>query len=288
MASALPQQAGNIRALSIPQVVLAATILQLESLRAEACRPSSMLSYFRVEGISNGPMFDLLVAIADQVSSRWFAPKGLFQKLTLFSHQVGLVFIRNFGDCVTRHAIPPIVFQEIRQILLECCHPAAKVRSVSLKYLNELLSSFPSLSCDSEIVTVLLEILTVLRRACQTECLDEVRSSSLSKNRNPRFLTGVPLLPVHSHLYFPIDTGELFNFTSRRLHRSQFLAHRNSPAYSWLAESGHCPRSPRNAWSFAGSLSSRECNSSTYMFTFQPGLYRRRPRECLWRDGNRQ
>jgi len=41
-------------------------------------------------------------------------------------------------------------------------------------YLNELFSSFPSLVCDKEIVLVMLELLTVLRRSCLSEFLDEV------------------------------------------------------------------------------------------------------------------
>lgn len=51
------------------------------------------------------------------------------------------------------------------------------------KFLNRLITSFPSLTCDPPLVFAILETLTLLRRACENEFLDEVRSSCLDTRK---------------------------------------------------------------------------------------------------------
>jgi phosphatidylinositol 4-kinase len=92
--------------------------------------------------------------------------------------QVCSTFVSTFGDQVTRHSIDPIVYSEVRAILVQCCHQYSRVRKVSLRFFNDLIASFPSLLCDGTVVNVLLELVTVLRRACQSEVIDEVRCSA--------------------------------------------------------------------------------------------------------------
>ncbi|KAK4703422.1 phosphatidylinositol 4-kinase A, partial [Phenoliferia sp. Uapishka_3] len=116
LAKYVPQQAGHIRTLPLPQAVFLSTVLHVESLRAEAGTPSTMLSYFEVEGINNSPMFTTLVSIAEKYS---------------------------------------------------------KVRDIALRSLNDLMSSFPSLICEATVITSVLELLTVVRKACQAEFTDE-------------------------------------------------------------------------------------------------------------------
>lgn len=51
------------------QVIFLATILGLESLRAEAGQPSTVLTYFHVEGVNyHGQIYETLVSIAEKVS----------------------------------------------------------------------------------------------------------------------------------------------------------------------------------------------------------------------------
>lgn len=69
----------------------------------------------------------------------------------------------------------PLIYREVREILLETAHQFIKVRTVATRFANELFANFPSLLCAEEVVTVLLEMLTVLRRACLAELVDEVR-----------------------------------------------------------------------------------------------------------------
>lgn len=93
-------------------------------------------------------------------------------------------------------------------------------------YLNELFSSFPSLVCEKEIVLVMLELLTVLRRSCLSEFLDEVipiilRSFVLeiadvsTLGNSTRQLT--PFQPLTFLLLFPTttlsDNASCENFT---------------------------------------------------------------------------
>jgi phosphatidylinositol 4-kinase len=59
-------------------------------------------------------------------------------------------------------------------MLLQTVAVQEVVRSAALRYLDNLLTSFPSLVCDLGVVTVMLELLTVLRHACLDEFTDEV------------------------------------------------------------------------------------------------------------------
>ncbi|KAK4048808.1 phosphatidylinositol-4- kinase [Microbotryomycetes sp. JL201] len=153
LASALPSQATNARSLPSNQVVFLATVLGLESLRAEAGRPSAVFSYFHNEGVnSHTSMYDMLSSIAEQVNSR---------------------FMGHLSDRVVSHSMDEGVYPEIREIIIECAHQYAKNRTVATRYLNDLFSSFPSLLCNSQVVTTLLELLTLLRRACLSEYTDE-------------------------------------------------------------------------------------------------------------------
>lgn len=162
-----------IHSISAPQAIFLTTVLRLESLKAEAGHPSTMLSYFRVEGINNSILGGVMEAIANQVSPSLFFDKCEADCI-LLSFQVNSRFIHHFSHQVISHSISPVVYQEVGLILLQCCDAYAQVRKVSLAYLNDLISSFPSLICESTVLSTLLELLTMLRRACQAELLDEV------------------------------------------------------------------------------------------------------------------
>lgn len=50
----------------------------------------------------------------------------------------------------------------------------SKVREKALAYARLILETFSALLCDREVVFTLLEILTLMRRACETQYTDEV------------------------------------------------------------------------------------------------------------------
>lgn len=47
-----------------------------------------------------------------------------------------------------------------------------------MKYLQRLITAFPSLLCDPPFVIAILEVLTLMQRACEDEFTDEVRVGS--------------------------------------------------------------------------------------------------------------
>ena len=150
----MPQQATNARSLPVPQVLFLATVYGMESLRAEAGRVSPVLAYFHNEGVNNhAQLYDTLSSIAEKVNSR---------------------FMSHLSERVVSHSMDPAVFPEVCGVVVECAHQYAKNRAVAMRYLNDLFSSFPSLLCNLQVITTLLELLTLLRRACLSEFTDEV------------------------------------------------------------------------------------------------------------------
>jgi hypothetical protein len=73
--------------------------------------------------------------------------------------------------------MPTSLSGELRCLLVLSTHRIAMARDVASKYLNRLITSFPSLMCDSQLVFAILEALTLLQRACDNEFVDEVGST---------------------------------------------------------------------------------------------------------------
>lgn len=78
----------------------------------------------------------------------------------------------------------PTVYREVREVLLETCNQYSKVRTVATKFVGDLFVDFPSLLCAEEVITTLLEMLTVARRACQAQYVDEVSRRALDHRRS--------------------------------------------------------------------------------------------------------
>ena len=74
-----------------------------------------------------------------------------------------------------KQALPHELPSELRSLLLASTHRITSARDIASRYLNRLITSFPSLMCDPPLVFAILEVLTLLRRACENEFLDEVR-----------------------------------------------------------------------------------------------------------------
>ena len=74
------------------------------------------------------------------------------------------------------HSLPGLISQELRNLLVSGCHRVTVARTVAMKYLNRLITSFPSLMCDPPLVYAILEVLTLLRKACEGEYTDEVHN----------------------------------------------------------------------------------------------------------------
>jgi len=75
----------------------------------------------------------------------------------------------------SRQALPIGLSSELVVLLRWSTHRIDKARDIALGYLNRLISSFPSLMCNPSLVFAILEVLTLLRKACENEHYDEVR-----------------------------------------------------------------------------------------------------------------
>jgi phosphatidylinositol 4-kinase A len=75
---------------------------------------------------------------------------------------------------IVEHSLPKSMSAELQKLLVTACHRISKVRDIAAKYLYRLITSFPSLMCDAPLVCAILEVLTLVRRACEGEFTDEV------------------------------------------------------------------------------------------------------------------
>ena len=72
------------------------------------------------------------------------------------------------------HSLPPLVADEVCNILVACTHRFRKVRQAALTYASSIIETFAALMCDRKVVFTLLEILTLMRRSCELQYTDEV------------------------------------------------------------------------------------------------------------------
>lgn len=92
----------------------------------------------------------------------------------LFLNQVMRGCVTSTSRKIVDHALDSSTSKELVILLVNSCHRVAKVREVASKYLNRLVVAFPSLMCDGPLVYAILEVLTLLRKACEGEFTDEV------------------------------------------------------------------------------------------------------------------
>lgn len=90
--------------------------------------------------------------------------------------QVIQAAIGELSKQVVEHALSKDISKELQVLLVYSCHRISRTRDIALKYLNRLITCFPSLMCDKQLVFAILETLTILRRACEGEFADEVNT----------------------------------------------------------------------------------------------------------------
>ncbi|EDR14914.1 uncharacterized protein LACBIDRAFT_187897 [Laccaria bicolor S238N-H82] len=146
-------RSGDIRYLSSGQVIFVLTMHDIESMRSAAGLPSSLLSYFVNDGLNKHPG---LSACMDSVAERVI--RGCINDLNAKAAQ---------------QAFPKHLSTELRSLVVGSTHRVAKAREIASKYLNRLITSFPSLTCDPLLVFTILEVLTLLQRSCENEFVDE-------------------------------------------------------------------------------------------------------------------
>ncbi|KAJ4475685.1 hypothetical protein J3R30DRAFT_3735539 [Lentinula aciculospora] len=146
-------RSSDIRGLSSGQIIFLLTMHDMESMRSAAGLTSSLVSYFINESLNRHPALSACMeSIAEKVI------RGCIIDLNTEAAQ---------------QALPERLSSELRTLLICSTHRMAKARDVASKFLNRLISSFPSLMCDPPLVFAILEVLTLLRRACDNEFTDE-------------------------------------------------------------------------------------------------------------------
>ncbi|KAJ7172099.1 hypothetical protein C8R46DRAFT_1258016 [Mycena filopes] len=146
-------RASDIRSLSSGQIIFLLTMHDIESMRSAAGLTSSLVSYFVNDTLNKHPGLNVCMeSIAEKVI------RGCVSSLNVQASQ---------------QSLPEDLSTELRTLLILSTHRIAKARDIASKYLNRLITSFPSLMCDPPLVFAILEVLTLLRRACENEFLDE-------------------------------------------------------------------------------------------------------------------
>ncbi|TFK42384.1 hypothetical protein BDQ12DRAFT_676115 [Crucibulum laeve] len=146
-------RAADIRYLSSGQVIFILTMHDIESLRSAAGLPSSLVTYFVNESLNR---HDALSACMDSVAEKVI--RGC---------------INDLNAQVVQQALPKTLSLELRDLVIGSTHRILKAREIASKYVNRLITSFPSLMCDPLLVFTILEVLTLLQRACENEFIDE-------------------------------------------------------------------------------------------------------------------
>ncbi|KAI0647399.1 atypical/PIKK/PI4K protein kinase [Trametes meyenii] len=149
----VPLRAGEVRSLLPGQVLFLLAMHDIESMRAAAGLPSSLVSYFVNKGINKAA--------------------GLLLCMESVAEKVIRGSISDLNGLASKQALPRGLSQELHALLVASTHRIPKAREVAARYLNRLITSFPSLMCDPPLVFAILEVLTLLRQATENEFLDE-------------------------------------------------------------------------------------------------------------------
>ncbi|KZT09606.1 atypical/PIKK/PI4K protein kinase [Laetiporus sulphureus 93-53] len=153
LAKYIPLRISEIRSLLPGQIVFLLAMHDMESMRSAGGLPSSVVSYFINNGLNKNTA---LSACVDSVAEK------IIQGC-----------ITDLNSQAARQALPRALPEELRSLLVCSTHRIAKARDIASRYLNRLITSFPSLMCDPPLVFAILEVLTLMRRACENEFIDE-------------------------------------------------------------------------------------------------------------------
>ena len=176
MGKLIAHRHSEIRYLNSAQLIFLLAMYHVEVMRSSAGYPSNLPTYFVNQSVNeNENLIVCMESLCDKVRVSSYSYHSC--PLYLYHKQIIQVAIGELSRQVVEHSLPASVPEELRCLLASSCHRVAKVRDSALKYLNRLISSFPSLMCDEPLVFAILEALTILRRACEGEYLDEVKKN---------------------------------------------------------------------------------------------------------------
>ncbi|KAF9564367.1 hypothetical protein CPC08DRAFT_705318 [Agrocybe pediades] len=149
----LKYRTNDVRYLSSGQVIFILTLHDIESMRSSAGYPSSLVAYFINDSLNSHP--------------------GLSACMDSIAEKVIRDTINDLNTKASQQALPRHLSSELLSLVVLSTHRVAKAREIAFKYLNRLITSFPSLMCDPTLVFAILEVLTLLQRSCENEYIDE-------------------------------------------------------------------------------------------------------------------
>ncbi|KAF9014020.1 hypothetical protein BDQ17DRAFT_1475819 [Cyathus striatus] len=186
-------RASDVRNLSPAQIIFVLAMHDMESMRSAAGLPSSLVSHFLNDSVNKHAT---LSACMDSVAEKVIRD-----------------CINDLNIQASQQALPKSLSSELRQLVVCSTHRIMKAREVGAKYLNRLITSFPSLMCDPALVFAILEVLTLLQRSCENEFLDEYN----------------PVYEFHSD-----RTGIMLQLTDSYEVRNDILSQARRSANSWF------------------------------------------------------
>ncbi|KAF8334229.1 uncharacterized protein EI90DRAFT_3051526 [Cantharellus anzutake] len=143
----------EVKHLTPAQVVFLLSMDDIEGLRAAGGLPSALPGYFvNADVNSNIHLSACMELLADSI--------------------VG-TSVDTLARRVVDHSLGPELNDGLKNLLIWSCHRISKARIIASKYIDRLVSAFPSLMCDSGFVFAVLDILTLLQNACEGRYIDE-------------------------------------------------------------------------------------------------------------------
>lgn len=162
----------GIRNLTGSQCIFVLAVYDVETLRMSLCYPSALPEYFVNASINeNVHLLGCLEAVADAVS---FAAVYVLITNSVLLVQAIQRCKAVIGAKIVDHALDEHTCSELKSLIVLACHRIKNTRDIAFNVLDKLITGFPSLICDSELVFALLDVLTLLQQACDGRLLDEV------------------------------------------------------------------------------------------------------------------
>ncbi|CAG8442864.1 12657_t:CDS:10, partial [Acaulospora colombiana] len=148
----LPNRAYEIKYFSFAEVTFLLSVYHIEIMRSQMGQFSFIQRYFVNEGVNASKLVGCMEEIGNQVIE---------------------VFIRECSSRMIAHTIDNDIRTQVRNLMIATCHRLSKVHQLAIKHLDSLMSAFPFLLCDKNLLFLLLELIELVWQSCEMEYANE-------------------------------------------------------------------------------------------------------------------
>ncbi|USW57559.1 Putative phosphatidylinositol 3-/4-kinase, catalytic domain, protein kinase-like domain superfamily [Septoria linicola] len=148
----LPQCDSDLRSITYQESVFLSAALLISTLRARAGDCTATLPYFLESKVKTGPLNNCMLAVS--------------------SHSVDVYLQRALSTKRQDFAAPQVAVQ-LAAFLEGCCHRIAKVQVAAVTACDRIISQVPSALCQKSSLFALLELLSLMWKACLDTETDE-------------------------------------------------------------------------------------------------------------------